>query len=196
MNELRFAISATLLSLVITTGCRQADVPQGSQAVSAAKEGPPSEHGPAEVAQVAPDARAFIMKAAEGNLLEVALGQLAIAKGVSPDVKAFGMRLVADHSRAYDELRQIAARRGITLPTQLDIAGRMMVDQMSKLGGSAFDKAFADHMVQDHERDVREFRRASKELRDPELREWAARMVPVLESHLAQAKELKTKLGP
>ncbi len=194
MRELRFAVSAAVLSLLIAAGCRQADLPQGSQSVSAAKEGPPL-GGPAEVAQASPDARAFIMKAAEGNLLVVALGRLALSKGVSPDVKAFGMRLVSDHSRAYDELRQIAARRGIAVPTQLDAAGKMMVDQMSNLSGNTFDKAFAEHMVQDHEGDVRDYRRAAKGLRDPELRDWAAKMVPVLESHLAQAKEVRAKVG-
>jgi len=204
MNGLRSLISVALLSLALATGCKKADVSQ-REPMSAAKEGRTPERSFVEAAAVtsagrsapmlvSPESRNFIMRAAEANLLEVELGRLPFSRGVSPDVKAFGMRLVADHSQAYDELKQITAKKGIAVPTALSPMGRMMVERMAGSSGRAFDRAFAEHMVQDHERDLSEFRRASRELPDPELRAWAAKLVPVLESHLAQAKEVRASV--
>ncbi len=190
MKELRFGISAAVVLVALAAGCKKADVSQSS-AMSAAKEGRPSERPLVEAVPVPPESRDFIVKAAQGNLLEIALGRLALARGASPAVREFGMRLVADHSQAYGELRQLAAKRGVHLPSEPSPSDKMMIQSMAGLVGRAFDRAFADHMVQDHERAIADFRRASRELRDPELREWAAKMVPVLESHLAQAKQVK-----
>lgn len=61
----------------------------------------------------------FAMKAAQGGMAEVKMGQLAADKASSPDVKAFGQQMVDDHTKANDQLKSIAQEQGITLPSTL-----------------------------------------------------------------------------
>src|SRR6202051_4845966 len=64
--------------------------------------------------------RAFVLKAAQGGMTEVQLGQLAVDKGTLQDVKDFGSKMVTDHGKANDELKSIASSKNITVPDKLD----------------------------------------------------------------------------
>jgi putative membrane protein len=137
----------------------------------------------------------FAAKAAQGGMAEVKLGQLAEQHAENPDVKAFGQRMVVDHSKASDELKGIAARKGITLPGDMDGKDQARYDRLSKLNGADFDKAYMRDMVADHRADVTEFRHESEHGADPDLKAFAAKTLPVLEQHLrlAEAAEGKVK---
>src|SRR5437764_338100 len=75
---------------------------------------------------LASDDRKFIMEAAHGGMMEVRMGRMAADKASNADVKAFGQRMVDDHSRANSELMALASQKGITLPGASDMA---MMDQ-------------------------------------------------------------------
>jgi putative membrane protein len=62
--------------------------------------------------------KTFMKKAAKGGMMEVAMGKLAEQNGQSDDVKSFGKRMVTDHSKANDELKSIAAKKGVKLPSK------------------------------------------------------------------------------
>ena len=47
----------------------------------------------------------FVMDAAVGGMAEVELGKLAAEKATNPEVKQFGQRMVDDHTKANDELK-------------------------------------------------------------------------------------------
>jgi len=133
--------------------------------------------------------QAFVMKAAVGGLAEVELGRLAQSQGSSADVKQFGTRMVTDHSKANDELMQIASRKGITLPTSLDAKQQATRDKLAKLSGAAFDKAYMDDMVKDHREDVSEFRKESESGQDADVKAFAGKTLPTLEEHLKMAEQ-------
>jgi putative membrane protein len=136
----------------------------------------------------------FATAAAQGNIAEISGGAAAAQKGTSPDVKAFGNRMVTDHGKALDELKQLATTKGITLPTDVNADQKAEADKLAKLSGKAFDKEYADAMVKDHEADAAEFEKASKNAQDPDLKAWAAKMLPVIQDHLKMAKEMKGKV--
>ncbi|MEA2326883.1 MAG: putative rane protein [Thermoanaerobaculia bacterium] len=140
------------------------------------------------------DDQEFMNKAAQGGMAEVMLGQMASTKGTSPDVKNFGNRMVSDHGKAGDELKQLAQTKGVTLPADIDDESKKMSDKLSKLSGKDFDKEYISGMVEDHEKDVKEFEKASKDAKDPDLKAWAAKTLPTLQDHLKMAKEAKAKL--
>ena len=140
------------------------------------------------------DDQDFMNKAAQGGMAEVMLGQTASTKGTSPDVKNFGNRMVSDHGKANDELKQLAQTKGVTLPSDVDDASKKMADKLSKLSGKDFDKAYINGMVDDHEKDVKEFEKASKDAKDPDLKAWASKTLPTLQDHLKMAKDTKAKL--
>jgi len=136
----------------------------------------------------------FATKAAQGGMAEVKLGQLAEQHAQNADVKAFGQRMVTDHTKANDELKAIAGRKGITLPSDIDAKDQATYDRLSKLNGAAFDKAYMRDMVSDHRTDVAEFRRESEHGTDADIKGFAAKTLPTLEEHLKMAESTDAKV--
>jgi putative membrane protein len=132
----------------------------------------------------------FAKKAASGGMSEVKLGQLAEDKGTNPAVKEFGQRMVTDHSKANDELKSIASQENVNLPSAPSKMDEAEYARLSKLSGKEFDDAYAKMMVSDHEKDIAEFRKESTSGQDPELKSFASKTLPTLESHLQQAKQM------
>jgi putative membrane protein len=135
--------------------------------------------------------RKFIMEAAQGNLLEVRLGELAYQNAASPTVKDFGKRMAKDHTKAYEQLKEVASKHGITLPKDLDAKHQEQVQKFMKLKGGQFDVAYTQYMLEDHEKDVAKFRKEAKEVQAPDLRMWTTQTLTVIEEHLQLARKLK-----
>ncbi|HYZ32459.1 MAG TPA: DUF4142 domain-containing protein [Crenalkalicoccus sp.] len=133
---------------------------------------------------------AFMTTAARGGMAEVELGQLAQRNGRSAAVKRFGQRMVDDHGRANQELTALAQRKQITPPGGIGAENRQTYEDLAELRGGAFDRAYAQAMIQDHEEDLRAFQGEAQNGTDPEVRAFAARMVPMLQEHLRMAQQL------
>jgi putative membrane protein len=146
------------------------------------------------VSSLDPADKDFVMKAAQGGMAEVMLGQMASTKGTSPDVKNFGNRMVSDHGKANDELKQLAQNKGMALPADVDDESKKMSDKLNAASGKDFDKQYISGMVDDHEKDVKEFEKESKDAKDPDLKAWASKTLPTLQDHLKMAKDTKAKL--
>ena len=133
----------------------------------------------------------FITQTARGGISEVELGELARVKGVNTSVRNFGERMVTDHTKANNELKQLAASKQAALPVELSRKERSDMDHLQKATGKDFDKAYASDMVKDHKKDLKEFQDAAKDLDDPDLRAFAQKMVPTLEEHLRMARDME-----
>ena len=136
----------------------------------------------------------FLTKAIQGNLAEVAMGQLAEQQGSSSEVKAFGQTLQKDHSDANTKAMAAASSLGVTAPTEPTKKQIADHDQLAKLTGDKFDREFAKHMVMDHKKRFAEYTRASKMKSQDQAASYAAETLPVLQSHLETAQGL-TKGG-
>jgi putative membrane protein len=132
----------------------------------------------------------FATKAAQGGMAEVQLGNLAKDHAASDDVKKFGQMMVDDHTKANDELKSIAAKKNITLPTSINAKQQAMYDRLSKLNGAEFDKAYMKDMVTDHREDVTEFKKESTSGTDTDLKSFATNTLPTLEKHLQEAERV------
>ena len=137
----------------------------------------------------------FVMEAAKGGLAEVELGKVASQKASNDQVKKFAQRMVDDHGKANDELKSLAQNKNITLPTQVDPKDKAFEDRLSKLSGEQFDRAYMQHMLADHRKDVNAFRMESKSGKDPDVKSWAAKTLPTLEEHLKQAQDTNKAVG-
>jgi len=138
--------------------------------------------------------RKFFTDASQGGMLEVELGKIAAAKGSNPDVKTFGQRMVDDHSKANDQLKDLASKKDVKLLDKLSPAKQKMVDKYNKLSGAAFDSSYISHMVTDHKEDVAEFKKEAKSGKDSDVKAWAQSTLPTLEDHLKMAQETNSKL--
>src|SRR5690606_11471632 len=105
--------------------------------------------------------------------------------------KMFADMMVTDHTKANEELKALAAKKNITLPTALSDKSRKTYEDLSKQTGNDFDEAYASQMVEDHEKTVSDFKKQADNGNDPELKSWAAGKVPALEHHLERAKQIE-----
>jgi putative membrane protein len=130
----------------------------------------------------------FAVEAADGGMLEVQLGELAVKNANSAQVREFGQQMIADHKKGNEQLKALADQKGISIPTVLSDKCQKKFDDLSQKTGPDFDKAYAELMVKDHKDDIDEFKKESEKGNDPELRAWAAQTLPVLEHHLMMAE--------
>jgi putative membrane protein len=137
----------------------------------------------------------FVKKAAEGGMAEVELGKLAQDKATNDQVKQFAKKMVDDHGKANDELKSIAQKKNITLPSDLNSKDKALKSRLEKLSGPAFDRAYMQAMLKDHRTDVNEFRTESKSGKDSEVKEWASKTLPTLEDHLKLAQDDERAVG-
>lgn len=136
-----------------------------------------------------------VTKIAQANMAEVAAGQMAASKAQSTEVKDFANRMVSDHGKAGDELKALATAKNATLPSDVDKDQKAAADKLSKTAaGIAFDKAYLQQMVKDHEGAVAAFTKTSKDAKDPDLKSWAAKTLPTIQDHLKMAKDLAGKM--
>jgi len=126
----------------------------------------------------------FAVKAANGGMAEVALGKLAQEKAANAKVKDFGAMMVTDHSKANDDFKEIAKKKNITLPAAIDADEQKAMDDLSKKSGADFDKAYVSNMIDDHKKDIKEFEDESKNAKDPDIKAFVDKTLPVLKMHL------------
>ena len=138
--------------------------------------------------------REFLYKAQQGNNSEIMLGRLAAERGRSAAVRDFGQTLVSEHRQARDEVRALGAKFGVRpdrdpSPEAIEERERLMT-----LDGRRFDREFIRYMVEDHEKDVAEFREESREGHG-QVSELARRQLPTLQHHLEMARALNYEPG-
>lgn len=135
---------------------------------------------------------AFIKKAAQGGLAEVQLGQLAQQKASNQDVQKFAKRMVDDHTKANEQLKQVAEQDHVKLPDTLNAKDKALKAKLEGLSGQQFDQIYMKDMVQDHRKDVAEFERESKAAKDANVKNFAKETLPVLQSHLQEAEHIES----
>ena len=140
----------------------------------------------------------FMKEAASGGLMEVQLGKVAAEKGSHQRVKDFGKRMQADHSKANDQLKKIAAKKGVDLPTEPSGEHKSTMDKLTKLSGAEFDREYMDAMVDDHKEDIEKFQTEADKGKDPDVKKFASDNLPVLKKHLelAQSTQKQVKAEP
>jgi putative membrane protein len=150
--------------------------------------------GPATDDQTVKD-KMFLHDAAEGGLAEVQLGQLAADKAASPDVKAFGQKMVTDHTALNNDLKPIAESMGVMLPRKVKKDDQAEYDKLSALSGDDFDKEYLTFMVKDHHADLRAFRQESVVTHDPTLKAAVDKGFSVILEHTRMVDKLATDKG-
>jgi putative membrane protein len=150
--------------------------------------------GGGTISMMSPDDKEFVTKAGMGGLYEVQAGNLALQNGTSADVKTFAQRMVTDHGKANAELAQLATTKGVALPTELAGEHKAAFDHLSSMSGAEFDKMYMQHMVEDHNKDVGEFEKASTSATDADVKTWAGKTLPILKEHQSMAKEIAAKM--
>ena len=127
----------------------------------------------------------FMVDAATINQEEIQLGQLAQSKATAADVKELANMMVTEHTKALEELKGLAAKKGVTLPASLSTDKMDDYNKMMEKSNNDFDKAYSQKMVDGHKDAIKKFEDvANDQDRDAEVRDWANKMLPSLRTHL------------
>jgi len=166
----------------------------GGQSPSASRPSmtPPTDQ-PMDAAAAKVDDKAFLKEAAQGGMTEVELGKLAAQKASNADVKQFGQKMVDDHTKANDQLKEVASKENVQIPDALDSKHQSRIDKLSKLSGPAFDKAYVKDQLKDHQADVKDFSAEAQNGSDPNVKAFASSTLPTLQQHLELVKNLNKK---
>ena len=186
----------TLLALALAFGGAQAQTTgtgssaTGGQSAPVAQPGTGTRNVPG-AGKLARGDRRFIDDAASSGMFEVQVAQLAASKASDPNVKSFAGMLVDQHTAANNELVKIANARGVELPAAPGRGLRRDIEKLGNKNGEEFDRDFVrDVGIKAHEKDIKMFQKASKDVKDPELKAFVAQTLPHLQEHLAAAEKL------
>ncbi len=135
----------------------------------------------------------FLVNAAEINLEEIKLGQLAQQKAMMADVKSLGKMMEDGHTKAMADLTAMAKTKNITIPTMATDKANDAYKKLNDEKANKFDKEYCDMMVDGHKDAVSKFEEMSKEATDPDIKQWAMSMLPDLRTHLDHSLMCQTK---
>jgi putative membrane protein len=131
--------------------------------------------------------------AAQTDMLEAHLGQMAADQAGSQGVKDYASMLVTDHTADYQQLTALAAKDNLTVPKGLDAAHDRMIAPFDKLKGAAFDSHYVHEMVAGHTEAIGVYKKEAADAENADVKSYASGTLPTLNKHLDQAKELEKK---
>jgi putative membrane protein len=131
---------------------------------------------------------------AHANLAEIETGKLALDKSQNDQIKKFAQQMIDDHTTAMNELTQLAQSKGVTLPAETDLKHKTMATALKALSGDKFDKQYISQAgVTDHQRTRDLLQKAQKSAKDPDLKAYVQKVLPIVNQHLAMAQQLANK---
>lgn len=137
----------------------------------------------------------FVTFAAQTDMTEAHLGQLAQEQAATQEIKDYGQMLTQDHTKDYDTLTALATKIGAEVPKGIDAAHNKMIDPMAKLKGKAFDRRFLQAMVKGHEEAIAKYKKEADSGENAALKSYATSTLPALQSHLEKAQDLLKPAG-
>ena len=153
--------------------------------------------GPAIIAQntTSPSAsdKKFVQAALQGGTAEVLLGQLAVQKGNSDDVKQFGQKMIDDHTKMGDQMRELAHKEGIGAPAGTTVKDKALETKLKAMSGDSFDKAYIAAMVKDHRQDLAGFKKEANSGNDTAIKDAASQGEQVISEHLKMIEGIAQK---
>lgn len=135
------------------------------------------------------DDNEFMMTAAHSDQNEIQQSKMALTKGVTGMAKEMANKMIADHTKSTADLKKIAAKKGVTLPTDMDAEHKAMTPAMGKLSGKAFEAKYLSQMQADHQKTANTMLAHEKMTNDPDLKAFIGKTLPVVQQHLGMAQK-------
>lgn len=137
----------------------------------------------------------FLMKSSEGGMAEVEMGKIAAEKGSSEDVKSFGQKMVDDHTKLLNDMKPIAEGMGVKPVTHLNAAHQAEAKKLKSLSGESFDKTYIKMMVEDHHKDLKEFKAEESSTKNADLKTAVSQGEQVIQQHTDMIDGIAKKNG-
>jgi putative membrane protein len=184
MRRVRQSIKAGLIVLAVTLGLNACSRYRSVEAARDERQQP----------AVTPAEQDFMIKAAQANLAEIDMAQIAKQKTQNADVKDFANMIESDHTSALEDLADLMQNNGMSPSNVLSPDAKADIERMTPLSGAEMDREFVNAMVADHQKSIGMFRDQLNIAQSPDVRKYAEDGLPVLEMHLEKAQKLQSKL--
>jgi putative membrane protein len=151
--------------------------------------------GTTDNAKLSSKGASFVKEASAGNQSEIALAQLAQSKSQSPEVKDLAQMIQKDHQQAQEKLQTIAQAHSVTLDTTPTWTQKREQSKLEKLNGAEFDQQYTKDMLEDHVTDIKKFEKASQNVEDTDVKQYATQTLPTLQTHLQHTASAAKSVG-
>jgi|SRR5688572_7188959 len=136
----------------------------------------------------------FVVDQVSGNYAEVKLAQLAQQKSTNAEIKSIAAMLESDHTAVLNDLKSFATKKNISIPAEESQDAKDKIQKLNEEQSTAFDKRWCDELMDKHTKGIKSYEDASTNLEDPELKSWAANLVPKLKMHHEKLEACHKKL--
>jgi putative membrane protein len=125
----------------------------------------------------------FVKNAIEGSIAEVNYAKLALQKSQDKNVREFATKMVQDHEKLIAEMKPLAIKMGVKVPTGPPISDHAKYAEMKMKSGTDFDRAYVEAMVKDHHQDLRDFIDEQGKTQNPDLKAAVDKGETVIKEH-------------
>lgn len=132
----------------------------------------------------------FAAAAAEGGMAETQMAEMGAKKAHSPELKKFSEHMLESHRTVNSQLKEMASKKGITLPTTVGVGHQFCAQSLASLSGEEFDHAYTQAQFVAHMAAIAAFKAEADRGHDPDVKAWAAKTLPSLEEHLRELRPM------
>jgi putative membrane protein len=150
----------------------------------------PDGNDPYPIEKLDDETSQFLISMTDARLMDIEESKLAVERGTIEEVVSYGRWMLSEQAKLLHELKVLASKKGVNLPTALSEEKANALDDLKKEHGGEFEKKYIKMIMLDHKRDVHEFRKATS-FEDVDVKNFAAKFLPVIESHLRQIQKIK-----
>ncbi|MFN0257246.1 DUF4142 domain-containing protein [Pedobacter ureilyticus] len=191
MKNFLFLLYSTAFTVMIACSSQEKDAKEVADSINQTKD---TVTNSADIITVRDNEAEFATNAADAGLAEINLANLAIGKTTNTEIKAYANMMLKDHGMANDELIVLAKSKNITLPIAMSAENQKHRDELAGLTGSDFDKKYAKLMEENHVKVLAFMEHQARKGTDPDLKAFASKNVPVINSHLNAIRKIKDGL--
>lgn len=132
----------------------------------------------------------FAAVAADGGMAEMQMAEMGVKKAHNPELKKFSEHMLESHRTVSSQLKEMAAKKGITLPATVSVGHQFCAQSLATLSGEEFDHAYTQAQYIAHMSAISAFKAEADRGQDADVKAWAAKTLPSLEEHLRELRPM------
>jgi putative membrane protein len=138
----------------------------------------------------------FLKMAACINMFEIQAGQVAASKSSNAFVTEYAKEMSHEHAESLEEVKNIAAAKGVDLPQSLPPDMNHLLLHLENLSGDQFDLAYQNCQGTGHVGASDEFKTEIENGKDEDVKSYAVKTLPEVELHYRMLLLKQTMMGP
>lgn len=137
----------------------------------------------------------FVVDAYTDAMIEIRMAERVKSMLITQEAKNVADMMITEHTAMNNDLRALATKKQISLPTELTRMQQDDIDDVADESGINIDQEYLDKAVSMHRDAIDHFEKASTKANDPEVQSVFAAALPKLRTHLDMAKTARDRVN-